>query len=230
MKTKTVLVVVAVTALLFLFCDNSDRERDQAAEEMKKAAEQMADAGRKMSESLGDEFQDLADAMKKMGQAIGDEVDVEPVDFRELKELLPGRLAGMRRVGDPTGERTSVFGIKVSEASADYEGRRNASMSVKITDLGSVKGIGRIAKLGWAMADFERETDTGYERTFTYKGFKGHEEYDREQERGQIELIVADRFVVEIDADNIKDDTLMDALKDLDIDQLEDWKDHGVNI
>lgn len=227
MRRIFVLALCVVVPILIVACGSSSDEMDDAAKEMEKAAAKMADAGKEMGESMGDGFEDMADAMKQMGKAFSDEVDVEPVDFRDLKKLLPGKAAGLKRV-DASGEKNSVFGIQVSSAKAEYEGRKGQSLEISITDLGTMKGIGRYAGFAWSMADIDKETDSGYEKTIKYKSYKGFEEYDHEQKEGKIELIVAGRFAVEIKGNEIKNDKLKDALDDIDIDKLEGWKEKGI--
>jgi hypothetical protein len=222
-------------ALFFIFaaCESETSEMEEAAEDMKRAAEEMAQAGKEMGESFGDMSEDIAEdmakAMKKMTKAFGDEVDVEPLDFRDLKDLLPKKLAGLKRT-DFSGERKSMFGIKISSAQAEYEGRKGESMEVTITDLGTIKGVGKFAKFGWSMIEIDKETNTGYERTIEYRGHKGFEEYDKEEKEGKIDIIIANRFAVEINGYNIPEKKLRDGLDDIDVDKLEDWKDRGITL
>jgi hypothetical protein len=228
MKRFVVLVLCVLVPLLIVACGSNKDEMEEAAADMEEAAEKMAEAGKEMGDSMGEGFEEMAEAMKQMGKAFSDEVDVEPVDFRDLKKLLPGKAAGFKRV-DASGEKNAIFGIKVSSAEATYEGRKGASIDISITDLGTMKGVSRYAGFAWSMADIDKETDTGYERTISYKGHKGFEEYDEEQKEGKIEIIVAGRFAVEIDGYEIKNDKLKDALEDIDIDKLEGWKDKGIS-
>lgn len=231
MRFLTVIMFCSFFAL-FLACQSESPELDEAADDMKQAAEEMAEAGKDLGESFGDITEDVVDdmahAMKKMGQAFSDEVDVEPVDFRELRELLPKKLAGLKRV-DSSGERNSIFGIKISSAKAEYGGKKDEALEVTITDLGTIKGLGKFAKFGWAMAEIDKETKTGYERTIKYKGHKGFEEYDKADKEGKIEIIVANRFAVEINGYDIQEKKLRKGLADIDVDKLEEWKDRGIS-
>ena len=230
MKKSVLIVGLLVCVAVWLGgCGKSSDEEDmeRAAKQMEEAAEKMAEAGKKMGEKMGQGVEDMTEALKMMGKALSGGEEVEPVDFRKLKKLLPEKLAGMKRVRSG-GERNAVFGIKVSQAEAEYESRDGGSVQVEIIDLGSIKGVARYAKFGWTMAEIDRETDHGYERTFTYRGQKGFEEYDTESRDGKIQLIVANRFAVEIDGSDVDMKKLKKVLKDLDISKLERMKDEGV--
>ncbi len=228
MKRFFVVVLCVLIPLLIVACGGGKDEMEEAAKEMEKAAEEMAKAGKEMGESMGENFEDMADAMKQMGKALSDGVDVEPVDFRDLKKLLPKKVAGLKRI-NASGEKNSMLGIKVSSADGEYEGRKDQRIDVSITDLGTMKGIGRYAGFAWSMAEIDKETDSGYEKTIEINGHKGFIEYDEERKEGSIELIVAGRFAVEIEGYEIDDDKLKDALDDIDIDKLEDWKERGIS-
>jgi len=166
--------------------------------------------------------------MKKMSEAIGSQIKVEPVDFRDLKALLPKSLPGMKRT-DATGERTKAFGINVAKAEGLYESRDgDSSIKIQITDMGSIKGLASMATLGWAMGEIDSESDTGYERTIEYSGHRAFEEYDQVDHSGKIQVLVEKRFLVEVEGDNVKMKAIKGALDHIDIAKLERMKDHGV--
>jgi hypothetical protein len=73
---------------------------------------------------------------------------------------------------------------------------------------------------GWAMAQFNRETDTGYEKTTTYNGYKAYEKYDTQDKRGTMRVFVSERFIVEVQGDNVTIDTLKQALGKIDFKKL----------
>ena len=73
-----------------------------------------------------------------------------------------------------------------------------------------------------------KESDTGFERTITYKGSRGHEKYDSSRKRGEMQVVVADRFVVEVRGRKVEWKAIRSAMEALDLDDLTKWKDHGV--
>ncbi len=212
---------VALALLFFVFISGCGKSSDQ--EKLEKASEKMEEAGKKMAENMGEGVEGMAEAMKEMGEALGGDSKIEPVDFRALKALLPEKLGDLNRTS-ATGEKTSAFGINVSEAEADYENENGRSLNIKIMDMASMKKMVMMAQFGWMMADFDRETDSGYEKTMTYKGYKGFEKYDTESQSGEINLFVGERFVVELDGSNVKIEDIRNALDKLDLKKLEDLK------
>jgi hypothetical protein len=58
----------------------------------------------------------------------------------------------------------------------------------------------------WAMflaAGYERESSEGYEKSVTVGGHPGFERYNTASKDGELNLVVAKRFLVTIDGDNI---------------------------
>ncbi|HEU0004356.1 MAG TPA: hypothetical protein VFS12_00075 [Terriglobia bacterium] len=76
-------------------------------------------------------------------------------------------------------------------------------MHISLMDMGTLSGMAGMATVGWALAEIDKETETGYERTSTYQGYKSHEEYNRSSKDGEVTVLVADRFVVEVCGNNL---------------------------
>jgi hypothetical protein len=217
MMKKTFMFLFVLVIVLMVACGKSDEQKE--AEEMAKS---MEEAAGEMEESADD----MAEAMKKMGEAMSGGEKVEAVDFRELKKLLPEELPGKKRV-DASGEKTSSFGVNVSKAEAEYSNDTGETINIEIVDMGSMKGITAFTSMAWTMAEFDRETDSGYERTTTYKNFKAFEEYDNESKHGEIQLMIAERFLVQVDGYDITMEDLKDALDRIDLKKLESLKGVG---
>ncbi len=146
---------------------------------------------------------------------------VEAVSAATLKELLPADLPGMKRTS-ASGERNQTMGVDVSNAEGRYEATdgQGASVSIRLTDVGSMTGPVRMGMASWAMMQYSRETDTGYEKTTTFNGYKATEEYRTQNKSGTIRVWVADRFIVEIDGNNVTMDALKEMLGKLDFKKL----------
>lgn len=155
------------------------------------------------------------EALAKMNQG----KQITAVTAATLKELLPKTLAGMTQT-DASAERNQMMGMDMTLAEGQYEGQNDASLSLTLTDVGNMSGPMRMGMVGWAIAEYNRETDTGYEKTATYSGFKGMEEYDTESKSGTIRVFVADRFIIELDGSNTTMDTLKQALGQLDLKKI----------
>jgi hypothetical protein len=166
--------------------------------------------------------------MKDVSENFTEGKKVNPVDFRELKALLPETLGDLKR-NNIEGEKVAAMGMNISNANADYsDDESGVSIDLKITDLGSVSGLSGLAAYGWYMVDIDKENDTGYEKTITYKGNKGYEKYDNQGKYGELSVLVAKRFIVEANGNNVSMDQIKTALDMIDIGKLESWKDFGV--
>ncbi|MGQ0704417.1 MAG: hypothetical protein ACT4PM_14985, partial [Gemmatimonadales bacterium] len=95
-------------------------------------------------------------------------------------------------------------------------------------DVGAMAGMAAFATFAWATAEIDRETESGYERTVSTKGYKGYEKYDRSRKSGEVSLIVANRFVVEIDGYDVSMDQMKAALDRIDLGKLEGMKNVGM--
>ena len=170
-------------------------------------------------ETAVDALQAFADKAKEMG----DRKAVDPIDFRKLKDLMPDKIAGLSRT-EATGEKSGAMGFTVSTANAKYKGSGDENMDIEIVDTGGIAGVSTMALAGWSMAEIDKETTTGYEKTTKLEGYKAYEKYDNDSKSGEVNLLVADRFVVNVQGDHITMDQLKDALKDLDLSKLEGLK------
>jgi len=218
MYKKLFYVVLAFLSFTLIFGCGKDSQQGK----MEKASEKMEAAGEKMAESMGEGMEEMAEAMQEMGEAMGGDSKIQPVGFRELKALLPENLGSLNRTA-ATGGKTSAFGITVSQAEANYE-NGDQCLSVKIVDMASMKKMVMMAQFGWMMTDFDRETDSGYEKTMTFKGNKGFEKYDTESKEGEIQLFVGERFVVEVNGADMDMADMKKALDRLDLEKLQSLK------
>jgi hypothetical protein len=78
------------------------------------------------------------------------------------------------------------------------------------------------------MAEVDKETDTGYERTIEYKGHKGFEEFDSETQDGKIEVFVAKRYMVSVHGWDVPMELIKEGLDEVDVGGLEDMRDAGL--
>jgi hypothetical protein len=169
-------------------------------------------------------MKNAGEAMRKMAAgAAGDGTTYQPVDFREMKALLPEELAGCKRTS-ATGERTAAMGFNVAQAEGKYESAAGGHLRVKLLDIGSSAGPLAMAAMGWGMIDIDRETETGYEKTTKIDGRKGFEKYDKSNKSGEVKVLVGSRFVVEITGNDLAMDDVKGALRKLDLAKLEGLK------
>ena len=125
-----------------------------------------------------------------------------------------------------SGERTEMMGIQVSTAEADYADTGSGRLHVKISDLGTLTSLAGMAA---TMAPkIDKETDTGYEKTTRSDGRQTHEIYDRRALQGDIKILLAGRFEVEVSGNGVKMETIKSALGTIDLNKLEAMKAQGV--
>jgi hypothetical protein len=146
--------------------------------------------------------------------------EIEPLSTDTLKGFMPESLAGMKR-STADARQMSMVGINVASAQADYEDTSGSgTVDLMIMDLGNVSGAMRMGMTGWTLAQIDRKTDTGYEKTTTYQGYKTFEEYDNESKHGEFRVFVGERFVVEITGDNVTMETIKQAMSQIDLKKL----------
>lgn len=133
----------------------------------------------------------------------------EVVDFRILKDALPDKVQGMERVSH-TGQKTGIAGLNISTADAEY---RDGDKTISITLLDSGGFGAALAGLAdWSQLEIDKETDQGYERTTMIDGKRAYEKYDRTSRIGEIAMIAADRFLVNVKGNNITEEDLRMAV------------------
>jgi hypothetical protein len=197
--------------------DSSLGKLEQWSKEVEKAGKQMEAA-----EKSGDQ-QAQADAMKAMmGAALGGG-NVESLAPDRLKAFLPESLDGRTR-GDVSVERNAAMGLQISEARASYANEAGETLQLEITDSGSAKGL--LALAGWAGVEGEKQTSSGYEKTYRDGGRIIHEEWRGDS--GEYVTVVGDRFTVKASGSAGSIDDLRDAVSQVDLGGLEDLKDEGV--
>ena len=209
-KTGTLLVTCTL-ALLLCGCGN-DEDRQQAPSPEQSAARS---AQPPVSTPAADEGATTPPAPE-------DRTTVEQADAvaaETLKDMLPASLAGMERT-DASAERNPSMGVEMTTSHARYEAADGGSIRITITDAGNMPRPMRAGLAAWAVVEYSRQTDAGHEKSGTYSGFKGMEEYDTKNRRGAIRVFVADRFVVAVEGDGVAMDSVQEALGKIDLKKL----------
>jgi hypothetical protein len=198
------IVVLASSA-----CGKSEAERqaEQAAEEAKKVAEAAAKAADEAGGEAAKSAEDFAKALEGLAGAMAGAsggAKADPVSFRDLQTVLPD-VSGWT-MGKPQGERMTSP-VPFSQTEARYESG-DARIDVKIVD----SGFHQMLLAPWSMflaAGYEKETDSGYEKSVTVGGNPGFEKWNSEGKDGELNLVVAKRFLVTIEGNNISDPKIL---------------------
>lgn len=214
-------IALACAALALASCGKESPPKSvDPATKVEQAAKQIGEGARQ-----GDIGQ-VGEGMKQMGQALSGSVQVEPADFRTLKEVLPESIAGMKRVSSE-GSRTNVVGVASSKAEAVYEDGKGGRIAYEITDVGSLSGVTAMA-FAWVNVEIDKEGSSGYERTTTVAGRKAYERYGKAERAGELDVIVAGRFIVGIRASGVDMPVFKEAVAKLDLAKLEALRMQGV--
>lgn len=202
MRKSLVLTMAFVSALLLSSCGGKKEEAAETEE----------------PETAAGALQQLADKAKELD---GKE-KVDPVDFRELKALLPEKAASLPRT-EATGEKSGAMGFTVSTAKGKYN-EGESTVDIEIIDTGGIAGVATMAMAAWTMADIDKETTTGYEKTTKIDGYKAFEKYDNQSKHGEVNLLVGDRYIVNINASNVTSEQMKSVAEDIDLEKLKGLK------
>jgi hypothetical protein len=190
----TLIALGLLAALAGAACGTTETERK--VEEAAKGAEQAAKGLEQMAKSL-----------EQMAGGGGEGKTVEPVNFRELQTTF-GDLDGWEK-GKPTGERMSMP-VNFSQAQVVYR-KGDARIEAKIVD----SGFHQLLMAPYAMfltAGYEKETESGYEKSVSVEGHPGWEEWNSERKDGQLNAVVNKRFLVTFDGNGIESPEVLHQL------------------
>jgi hypothetical protein len=226
MKGRAVVLVLSLAALATACKSPEQKATEETAKNLQDASKQMEAASKNAGANMGD-------AMAAMGAAVSGAANgnkkVETVDYKELKALLPESLPGMKRT-DATGEKSSAMGMQISNTEGRYSAENGGgSMTIKITDIGSMTGLAGMTAYAWAGVNIDRESDNEYEKTSTIGGYKSHEKYNKSSKSGEVSVLVGDRFVVDVNGDNVDMNAIKGALGKVDLGKLNSMKGEGVH-
>ena len=220
---------LTILSILFLFgCGSNEKQNNQKSGDQVSNQDDNSGVDEDEKQDNGKEDEnDFMKGMKNFTDMMKQGSKVETVDFRKLKELLPEELDGMNRTS-ASGEKTNSFGIKVSQSEGKYKSE-DGEQNIKITiiDLGSMKGLTGMALFAWTMAEIDKETEDGYEKTTEFKGYKAFEKYNTKNKNGDLEVLVGDRFMVKGEGWGVDMDEIHNALGLIDFGSLESMKNEG---
>lgn len=111
---KRFLITLSIPLFIVLSCgENKQNPQNQTSK---------SESG----ENMGD-LENFAENMKNLSESFNEGKKVNPVDYRDLKFLLPEQIASLKRT-NASGEKSSAMGINISKAEADYrddQGNKN---------------------------------------------------------------------------------------------------------
>jgi hypothetical protein len=177
------------------------------------------------AQKSGDSAAQSAAMGKMMGAMTGTDGSVEALAPEQIKAFLPDSLGNFKRTG-LSAERNKAMGMQVSQASADYAADNGQHITLKVSDTGGAKGLMSLAS---AMApEEEKQTEHGYEKTYSADGNLIHEAWDTQSNYGEYSVVVGKRFTVKANGRTDSIDQLKQAVASVDLGKLESLKDAGV--
>lgn len=138
----------------------------------------------------------------------------------QLKAFLPATLGTLKRES-VSAERSGVAGMQVSQADAQYADGAGHALALEISDLANARGMLALA----GMVQGERETDHGYDKTYTADGQLVHERWDTQSNSGEYAVYVGDRFMVKASGTAANIGALKAAVSSIDLKGLAALKD-----
>lgn len=189
--------VVALAVVASVACGKSEAEKqaEKAAEDIKKVAEAAVEA-QKQGGDMAKGMADLGKAMQGMAAAMngGDGKPVDPIATDALKSTLP-TVSGWEMEAPKTERMTSP--IAFSQVEAEFK-KGDQTIEVKVVD----SGFAQMLIAPWTMfmaGGFSRESSDGYEKAITVAGHPGFEKWEKDDQHGELNVVVAKRFLVTIE-------------------------------
>ena len=147
----------------------------------------------------------------------------EVVDFSKLMPLLPDGPAGWT-ADKPEGSTDDAGGVKITTVHRDYKkGTADDAPTTSISILDSAANPEYVASTTAAW-NLTASTPEGYTKALTIDGMPGFETFENEGKHGTLWLMVAKRYVLQIEtqAQDAKD--LQDWLKRVELKKLAEVK------
>jgi len=228
MSNSSKLVVAAGLFLALSVAAGCGKKDEGAAKSPGAGAAPKADAaatdgnGMPTEEQMAKQAEDTRKALAEMHGG----KDIKAVEGKDLKALLPAEMAGAKR-GSVESQHINQGGIDITTTKTSYQAESaegdtaaKPGFSVEITDLGNMSGTMTMGFAAWSMTQYDKETDTGYEKTTKYKGYPAMEQYDRESKSGELQVFVAKRFVVKVSGNDATIEQIRGAVDGIDLAKL----------
>jgi hypothetical protein len=203
-------------------------DADSAGGKLEQWAKGMEEAG-KQAEAAGNSGNPAAAAQAAGGVLAaalgGGKGKVEALPADRIKAFLPESLGGLART-EISAERNAAVGIQMSEAQASYSDNAGQNIRLKVADMGGVSGLAALAS--WANVEEDRQTQTGYDKTYKSGGRMIHEQWDNSSKSGEYTVLVGERFSVEASGNAASIDALKSAVNSIDLGGLEALRNEGV--
>jgi len=141
------------------------------------------------------------------------------VDYPKLLPILPEAPSGWT-ADKPEGSTSDVGGFKITKAHRDYhkgEGNNAPLVSISILDSAANPDYVAATTATWKTSS---ESLEGYSKSVTIDGNPGFEAYEREQKHASLWVMIANRYFVQIEVQNLEPKELREWIKRVDLKKL----------
>jgi len=141
------------------------------------------------------------------------------VDYPKLLPILPDAPSGWT-ADKPEGSTSDVGGFKITNVHRDYhkgEGTDAPLVSISILDSAANPDYVTATTATWKSGS---ESLEGYSKSVTIDGNPGFEAYEREQKHASLWVMIAKRYFVQIEVQNLEPKELQEWIKRVDLKKL----------
>ena len=141
------------------------------------------------------------------------------VDYPKLLPILPEAPSGWT-ADKPEGSTSDVGGFKITNVHRDYhkgEGNNAPLVSISILDSAANPDYVAATTATWKTSS---ESLEGYSKSVTIDGNPGFEAYEREQKHASLWVMIANRYFVQIEVQNLEPKELQEWIKRVDLKKL----------
>ncbi len=193
---RTLPIALLLMSVSLAACSKDEEEK--ASDEVEETG---VDFQRNPLSALG-KLADVGREMQTKQEELAKREPVEPLPFGDLIPLLP-QVEGWNTPNEAKGETTQMGEYKITTVSQRYSrtvGDKTQSMSVTLVD-GSY--IPMVYAPFLMMSQFSREGTDGHSKGLKISGQPAFEEWKKNQESVNLNILVEDRFLVTLKGDNV---------------------------
>jgi hypothetical protein len=215
MSKAWTVTALALTLAASVACGKSAEQQraEEAAKQLEAAGKELEKAGAEAQKAAEKGAEGMAAGMEALAKGLGAAAGVAggktvtPISFRELQTTF-APISGWE-MKKPTGETmTAPFAMSTAEVRYTKE---QSEIRVKVTD--SAFNALALLPFSWLTnTGYEKETETGYEKAVNVAGFPGLEKWNTESKDGELTLIVAKRYIVQLEGNDLPDAKPLHAL------------------
>lgn len=137
---------------------------------------------------------------------------LSPLSLDQMKALIPEEFMGMKRSSFNTANAMGV-----ATCNANYKSENGQELKVEILDCAGEMGTNMYSMRFLGLWNFEEENDNGYQKTIDLNGDKAIEKYSKSSNRYELTYFANDRFLVNLEGENVGIDFLKQAAKNLNL-------------